>query len=69
MAEHRRGRPAAAEQTLQRTTRWLTAPSRDDPEQTNFACLAWKEQLEVDLLRREAERLLKTGKPTGDRKQ
>jgi hypothetical protein len=38
--------------------RWLEAPSRDDPERTNYARLPWDDRLEVDLLRREIEALL-----------
>jgi dipeptidyl aminopeptidase/acylaminoacyl peptidase len=69
LAEHGRGRPASAQEALQRAVRWLEAPSRDDPWRTNYARLPWDERLEVDLLRREAQALLEGGKPAGDRKQ
>jgi hypothetical protein len=69
LTEHGRGRPAAAKESLQRAVRWLEAPSRDDPERSNYARLPWDERLEVDLLRREAEALLRGGKPTVDRKE
>jgi hypothetical protein len=67
LAEHGRGRAAAANEALQRAVRWLEAPSRDDPEQSNYARLPWEERLEVDLLRREAQDLLQTGKPAARR--
>jgi hypothetical protein len=69
LAEHGRGRPAAAKEALQRAVRWLEAPSRDDPERTNHARLPWDGRLEVDLLRQEIEALLKGGKPAVDRKE
>jgi hypothetical protein len=69
LAEHGRGRPAAAKQALERAVRWLEAPNGYDPERTNYARLPWDERLEVDLLRREAQALLQTGKPAADRKQ
>jgi hypothetical protein len=69
LAEHGRGRPAAAQEALQRAVRWLEAPSRDAPERSNYTRLPWDERLEVDLLRREAEGLLQGGKPAGDRKE
>jgi DNA-binding beta-propeller fold protein YncE len=69
LAEHGRGRPAAAQEALQRAVGWLEAPSRDDPERSNYARLPWDERLEVDLLRREAEGLLNTGNRTVDRKE
>jgi tetratricopeptide (TPR) repeat protein len=69
LAEHGRGRPGAAKQALERAVRWLEAPSRYDPERTNYARLPWDERLEVDLLRREAEALLQGGKPAVDRKE
>jgi hypothetical protein len=68
LAEHGRGRPAAAKQALQRAVRWLEAPSQDDPERTNHARIPWDERLEVDLLRREVEALLRINKPVVDRK-
>jgi hypothetical protein len=49
--------------------RWLEAPGRGDPERSNYARLPWDDRLEVDLLRREAEVLLQSGKPAGDRKE
>jgi hypothetical protein len=56
LAEHGRGRPAAAQEALHRAVRWLLeAPSRDDPGRTNYARLPWDERLEMDLLRREVE--------------
>ena len=69
LAEHGRGRPAAAKEARQRAVRWLEAPSRDNPERTNHARLPWDERLEVDLLRREAETLLKSGQPAVGRKE
>jgi hypothetical protein len=69
LAEHGSGRPAAGHEALQRAVRWLEAPSREDPERSNYARLPWDERLEVDLLRREAQILLQTGKPAVDRKE
>jgi hypothetical protein len=69
LSEHGRSRPAAAQEALQRAVRWLEAPSRGDPERSNYTRLPWDERLEVDLLRREAEGLLQGGKPAGDRKE
>jgi tetratricopeptide (TPR) repeat protein len=69
LAEHGRGRPAAAREALQRAVWWLEVPGRDDPERSNYARLPWDERLEVDLLRREAEALLQGGKPAVDRKE
>jgi hypothetical protein len=55
LAEHGRGRPLDARLVLERVTRSLDAPSKDDPQQSNFARLPPDQQLEVTLLRREAE--------------
>jgi hypothetical protein len=43
--------------------RWLEAPSAADPKQTNAARLSWEERAEVDLLRAEAQALLKERGP------
>jgi hypothetical protein len=69
LAEHGRGRPAAAQDALRRAVRWLEAPSRDDPGRTNYARLPWDERLEMDLLRRETEALLEGGKANAPSKQ
>jgi WD40 repeat protein len=69
LAEHGRARPAAAQEALRRAVRWLEAPSRDDPERSNYARLPWDERLEVGLLRREIEALLQGGKHAVDRKK
>jgi hypothetical protein len=69
LTEHRRGRPDAAKEALQRAVRWLEAPSLNDPERTNYAVLRWGGRLEVDLLRREVETLLQGGKPALGRKE
>jgi WD40 repeat protein len=69
LAEHSRGRPAAAQKALYRAVGWLGGSSWDDPERTNYTRLPWDERLEVDLLRREIEALLQGGKPTVDRKE
>jgi hypothetical protein len=67
LAEHGRGRTAAAQDALRRAVGWLGAPSQDDQERSNHARLPWEERLEVDLLRREAQALLQTGKPAARR--
>jgi WD40 repeat protein/tRNA A-37 threonylcarbamoyl transferase component Bud32/tetratricopeptide (TPR) repeat protein len=70
LAEHGRGRPAAAQEVLRRAVRWLEeAPSRDDPWRTNYTRLPWDERLEMDLLRRETQALLAGDKPAVDRKR
>jgi hypothetical protein len=59
LAEHHRGRNAEAKKDLEQAVQWLAAPSPSDPQQTNAARLPWDERLEIDLLRREVEALLK----------
>jgi hypothetical protein len=59
LAEAGRDRPEAARQALDQAEKWLVAPSRLDPKQTNAAQLDWEGRLEADLLRREVKARLK----------
>ena len=63
LAEHARGHRAEAKQALEQAVKWLEAPSQANPKKTNAAALPWDERLEADLLRREAESLLKKPNP------
>lgn len=63
LAEHGSGRPGAAKKALEQAVKCLEAPDADDQEQTNAARLRWHERLEINLLPKEVEALLKDGKP------
>jgi WD40 repeat protein len=64
LAEQACAAPREAKQHLEDATRWLTAPSREDPKQTNADRLPWDERLEIDLLRGEAQALLALSSPS-----
>ena len=59
LAEHGRGEDDAAKAALDEAVRWLTGPGTTDPKQTNADLLPWDQRLEAEVLRKEAEGLLR----------
>jgi WD40 repeat protein len=62
LAEHGCGRPDAARQALGQAVAWMDGapePARWDGTRTRLAELPWQQRLDLDVLRREAEALLR----------
>jgi hypothetical protein len=63
LAEHGRGRPEDGRKALEQATALLDPPSPDDGTKTRAARLPWEERVETEVLRAEAEGLLRPAKP------
>jgi WD40 repeat protein len=63
LAEHGRGKPAAAQQAFDNAVQWLKARRHGPNFPTNLELMEWWEQVEVHLLREEVEALVMPKKP------